>query len=124
MSALMSLHTKHRSTMNTEIEPELLKTSRRDICPTLAKIGNLGIADPCYVVPDAKWSDFISVCIQHEKANDGDRAVFVFEGVPFRTIRTHGDGVYGPGVAVDSGTLAEFPFDLAKEVFQFETFQA
>jgi len=108
----------------TEYTVELLKTSRRDRVPTLAKLGNLGIADPCYVVPDELWSDFVAVCMQQEKANDGERAVFVFEGVPFRTVRTHGDGVYGPGVAVDSGTLAEFPFDLAKEVFQFETFQA
>lgn len=108
----------------TESTVELLKTSRRDRVPTLAKIGNLGIADPCYVVPDELWSDFIAICMEREKANDGERAVFVFSGVPFRTIRTHGDGVFGAGVAVDSGTLAEFPFDLAQEVFKFETFPA
>lgn len=112
----------------TESTVELLKTSRRDRggdrVPTLAKIGNLGIADPYYVVPDHLWSEFVSVCMRHEWANDGERAVFIFEGVPFRTVRTHGDDVYNPGIAIDSGTLAEFPFDLAQEAFQFETFPA
>lgn len=111
-------------------EPGKLKfyfTSMQDRVPTLRVEGKVGIADPCNIVPDKLWREFLQTyyanCDHPENANLSDRAVFIFHGVPFRCERTDGDGMW-MGVAVDTATLAEFPVEQAKAVFGFEMIEA
>ena len=100
------------------MKPKFYKTESKHVCPTLRVEGNTGIADPCYIIPDNRWSSFL-FALYDAGGNVDKRTVFVFGGVPFRVKRTDGDGVF-QGVAVDTAMLAEFPLEAALKAFGFE----
>lgn len=108
------------------MKPKFYKTDARHACPTLRVEGKTGIADPCYIIPNPKWGEFLKsyyAALGPDGNRPRSRAVFIFCGVPFRVKDTGGDGMF-QNVAVDSGKIAEFPIDEALEKFSFEMIPA
>jgi hypothetical protein len=89
------------------------KTAHNYVCPTLAHDEETGVgyADPCYVVPDARKAEFLPLWIAASKTvPKGQTYTVSFDSVTLRCQDTGSDGFFPPGVAVDTGCLAEFDF--------------
>ena len=62
------------------------------------------LGDPCYVIPDAEWTDFCNIM-----RDDGED--FEYKGETCRVIGTGGDGSFG-GLSVDAGIIGVIPISL------------
>jgi hypothetical protein len=100
-------------------QPQYYRTDLSHRCATLSVTENTGLADPCYVIPDHHWSEFLGTMYAAGGTSNSDDAVFVFKGVPFHCWRTGGDGMF-KGVAVDTGTLCKFPLNMAQAKFDLQ----
>jgi len=76
--------------------------------------GTYFIGDPCYVIPDDEWSDFVGpYCVDYR---DGD-GLQIYKGMKvFAASTSCGDGCYrdnrGNSYGVDSGMLGIVPVEL------------
>jgi hypothetical protein len=82
---------------------------------TTLPAGRYYIGDPCYVIDNAKWDEFLEP-FWNEKPRGG---IFDFDGFQCATFYTkHGDGVYqlepgGDSLPVDAGCIGCIPLSLA-----------
>ena len=77
------------------------------------KAGTYYVGDPCYVIADDKWNDFLEPYWEGEGS-------FEFEGVPVWAHRTaYGDGIFpdnlGNHFFVDAGMIGVIPLELCKK---------
>lgn len=75
--------------------------------------GRYYIGDPCYVIDDDKWHEFLFGF----QNTDDDGGIFDFEGTAACAFYTHyGDGCYeannGDMLGVDSGIIGAVPMEL------------
>lgn len=85
--------------------------------------GKYYIGDPCYVIAEEKWMDFLNKGFW--PAEEKGRAVFEFEGKTcFAHHTAYGDGVYfdnkGEQFPVDAGIIGAIPFELCDRVYAGE----
>lgn len=78
----------------------------------------LFIGDPCYVIPDEQWSDYVDAYLE---ARDKGHAHFNFNGVNVGGTNTaYGDGFYdddeGNSYPVDAGLIGVTPLELLSKV--------
>lgn len=78
----------------------------------------LFIGDPCYVIPDAQWSDYVDAYLE---ARDKGHAHFNFNGhVMGATSTAYGDGEYADGeynsYPVDAGIIGVTPLESLSNV--------
>jgi len=80
--------------------------------------GQYYVGDPCYVIADEKWSDFLDAWdTQLGRDHDGHRisGIFEFEGHQvFAGYTAHGDGTFDH-FPVDSGTIGVVPISLVSK---------
>lgn len=79
------------------------------------------VADPCYVIKEEHWDEFVQNILEAEKSRDFKGLVNVSGHLLFAHSTQYGDGYYSsslPGVSfgVDSGTIGCVPVELCKSV--------
>lgn len=77
--------------------------------------GKFGIADPCNVIPNNLWSDFLDKCGFNLSLGD----IGKYEGLKFECLHLGDDGCYF-GVPVDAGIVTKFDFLKVKNKFKLE----
>lgn len=82
--------------------------------------GEYFVGDPCYAVPDEKWSDWLDDAYGGRDGNTVDVLLAEVDGRPVLGISTaYGDGVYwasdGCSYPVDSGLLGLVPVEVAEK---------
>jgi len=97
--------------------------SKRKTIPVTGTLpaGKYYVGDPCYVIDNAKWDDFLEAWYE-PFGGDGNKAaaaVFEFEGHSvFVTDTNTGDGIFedqhGAVYPVDAGMIAAIPVALVK----------
>lgn len=108
--------TQATSSSNRATQSTVEDNNKKDY-PIKTKKG-LFIGDPCYVIPDEQWSDYVDAYLE---ARGKGHAHFNFNGVNVGGTNTaYGDGEYSDGewnsYPVDAGLIGVTPLELLPEV--------
>jgi hypothetical protein len=90
---------------------------------TTFKAGTYYIGDPCYVINDRLWSEWCDILFSDKDYNSNytQGRTFEFKGHKVATGGTKwGDGSYGDGFSVDSGSIGIVPEALITERYALE----